>query len=171
MPTRSPDLISTGEAAALLGSSRQHVVDLCNRGELPALSIGRHRRVRREDVERFAARATVTQPLRREELLSLWLGRAVAAQVAGQPARSLEHARRNLELLERENPQARPLLRLWRQAIDEGPEAVMEVLTSRTPAAIDMRQTSPFFGLIPQEERDRVVGQFHEYWAQHRVRP
>jgi len=44
------DLMSTGEAARLLGCSRQHVVDLCVRGVLPFVSVGSHRRVRRTDV-------------------------------------------------------------------------------------------------------------------------
>jgi excisionase family DNA binding protein len=38
-------LLSTGEAAKILNSSRQHVIDLCDRGELPFVTIGTHRRV------------------------------------------------------------------------------------------------------------------------------
>ena len=45
------DLLTTGEAAKLLNSSRQHVVDLCDRGELPFTTLGTHRRVQRRDVE------------------------------------------------------------------------------------------------------------------------
>ena len=32
---RPDDLLATGKAAGLLGCSRQHVVDMCLRGELP----------------------------------------------------------------------------------------------------------------------------------------
>jgi excisionase family DNA binding protein len=43
-------LLTTGEAAALLGSSRQHVVDLCTSGRLPYQVVGSHRRLRRSDL-------------------------------------------------------------------------------------------------------------------------
>jgi excisionase family DNA binding protein len=50
--TGGPDeLLTTGEVAVLLGSSRQHVVDLWERGLLPYVRVGTHRRVRRADVE------------------------------------------------------------------------------------------------------------------------
>ena len=45
------ELLTTGEAATLLNCSRQHVVDLCDRGDLPFTTVGTHRRVRRSDVE------------------------------------------------------------------------------------------------------------------------
>jgi excisionase family DNA binding protein len=51
-------LLSTGEVAHLLGSSRQHVVDMCTRGELPFLWIGRHRRIERSDIDRLLARVS-----------------------------------------------------------------------------------------------------------------
>jgi excisionase family DNA binding protein len=38
-------LLSTGEVAGLLGVSRQHVVDLCDRGDLIFVRVGSHRRV------------------------------------------------------------------------------------------------------------------------------
>jgi excisionase family DNA binding protein len=47
----SGDLLTTGEVAQVLGCSRQHVVDPCRRGDLPFVSVGAHRRVRRADVE------------------------------------------------------------------------------------------------------------------------
>ena len=47
----SSEWMSTGAAARLLGTSRQHVVDLCTRGALPYTSTGTHRRVRRSDLE------------------------------------------------------------------------------------------------------------------------
>ncbi len=57
------ELLTTGEAAALLNSSRQHVVDLCERGELPFTTVRTHRRVRRADVEAIRTR---TQRLTRD---------------------------------------------------------------------------------------------------------
>ena len=38
-------MLRTGEAARRLGVSRQHVVELCNRGRLPYVTVGAHRRM------------------------------------------------------------------------------------------------------------------------------
>ncbi|MPY81460.1 MAG: helix-turn-helix domain-containing protein, partial [Actinophytocola sp.] len=35
-------LLSTGQAAEVLGCSRQHVVDLCSSGQLPYVTVGTH---------------------------------------------------------------------------------------------------------------------------------
>ncbi|MGH3537959.1 MAG: helix-turn-helix domain-containing protein [Pseudonocardiaceae bacterium] len=55
-------LLSTGEVARLLGSSRQHVVDMCTRSELPFLWVGRHRRIERSDIDRLLARVHRVDP-------------------------------------------------------------------------------------------------------------
>jgi excisionase family DNA binding protein len=45
------DLLTTGEAAAILGSTRQHVGNLIKRGDITSTLVGKHYRVRRSDVE------------------------------------------------------------------------------------------------------------------------
>ncbi|HET6560423.1 MAG TPA: helix-turn-helix domain-containing protein, partial [Marmoricola sp.] len=42
--SESEDLLTTGEVAKILNSSRQHVVNLCSAGELPYTTVGKHRR-------------------------------------------------------------------------------------------------------------------------------
>ncbi|MDN5771951.1 MAG: helix-turn-helix domain-containing protein, partial [Microlunatus sp.] len=39
--------LTTGQVAQILDVSRQHVVDLCDRGDLPSTRGGSHRRIRR----------------------------------------------------------------------------------------------------------------------------
>jgi len=158
---RDPDLLTTGEAAALLGCSRQHVVDLCARGDLPCLTVGTHRRVRRADVEALAtapvgARGRARRP---EQVRSLWLHRAVAGRLARDPERVLRRARRNLERLERAHPagtSSRWLAR-WRRLVEEGPEAVMRVLGAESAEADELRRNSPFAGVLPDAERLAIL--------------
>src|SRR3990172_13442224 len=95
---QTADLLTTGQAAALLGCSRQLVVDLCERGELRSTSIGSHRRLRRGDVDTYARRRT-RGSLTPDQLRSLWLHRAVAGQVAAAPGPALELARENARFL------------------------------------------------------------------------
>ena len=159
---RTPELISTGQAARLLGVSRQHVVDLCDRGRLAYERAPVHRRVRRDAVDAMRKRHELT----REEMRSLWLNRAVAARVAQDPAGVLARARSNLDRFERvhEGSTVTRWLERWRRLLDAGPESVMEVLTSTAPEAAELRQNSPFAGVLPEHERQAVLDSFAAYW-------
>src|SRR5262249_3555319 len=153
-----PDqLLTTAEAAALLGSSRQHVVDLCERGELPYVRIGTHRRLRRSDVESLAGPG-----LTRDQLKALWLHRAIAGRLVRHPDRTLAKARANLGRLKEvhTHEMAARWLDRWQVVLDSGTEAVLEALTSRAPYAIELRQNSPFAGVLTEAERRDVLAAF-----------
>ena len=154
--------MTTGEAARLIGCTRQHVVDLCDRGALRCKRTPIHRRVYRSDVESLARRRS---GMRREELRSLWLNRAVAAHLARDPVAVLAHARKNLERFEQIHTGSGVAywLRRWRDLLDQGPEAVMETLTSTTPDAADLRQNSPFPGVLSDAERQQTLEAFSKY--------
>lgn len=156
MSAESDDLLTTGEAAKLLNASRQHVVDLCNSGDLPFTTTGRHRRVRRADVEALRTR---TQRLTRDQLKSLWLNHAVAGKLVADPEHILDQARANL-LRMRATPsrgQASRWLDVWETLLDGPVEDVMETLTSRSPRARELRQNSPFAGVLDEAERAGVL--------------
>ena len=124
-----------------------------------------HRRLLRSEVEALARpRRGVT----REELRSLWLNRAVAGHLARDPQRVLMRARRNLERFSQihSGSTVEHWLKRWQNVLDQGPEAVMETLTSTTPEAADLRQNSPFAGVLPQRERRAVLNSFARYWKQ-----
>jgi excisionase family DNA binding protein len=158
------DLITTGEAARHLGSSRQHVVDLCERGELSCRRTPVHRRLLRSEVD---ALARTRKGLTREEVRSLWLNRAVAAHLARDPERVLRRARKNLARFAEIHARGSvaPWLTRWELVLDQGPEAVMEVLTSTAPDAAELRQNSPFPGVLAQKERRDVLESFARYWS------
>ncbi len=150
------DLLTTRQAADVLGCSRQHVVDLCAAGKLPHTRIGTHRRIRRGDLEAFVA----IRPLRREELRSLWLHRAVAGKVVADPVRAIATARGNIRRFREIQPRARAWLDAWDRILDAGPERVLETLTSPTREAIDLRQNTPFVGLLSDDEQQSVIAAF-----------
>jgi excisionase family DNA binding protein len=163
--SRVDDLLTTGEAAALLGSSRQHVVDLCDQGLLPYLRVGSHRRLRRGDVE-----AVLHPELTRDQLKALWLHRAVAGHLVVDPDAVMTKARGNLERLQRVHPSGMAAVWLgqWRELFDEGIESVLDMLTSRLPLAVELRQNSPFAGVLPDDERRAVLAAFAKHWrAEH----
>jgi excisionase family DNA binding protein len=149
------DLIRTGTAARILGTSRQHVVDLCSRGALRSHGAGRHRRLKRDEVE-----AMVEDRRTREERKSLWLHTVVAGRVARDPRGTLERARVNLVRMRAAHGAAAPWLGRWEQLIAAGPERVIRTLVADTPEARELRQNSPFAGVLTDDERLRVLAAF-----------
>lgn len=117
-------------AAVDLGTSRQHVVDLCTRGVLPFTSTGTHRRIHRHDVE-----ALSSVPLTREAERSLWLHRAVAGHLVGGPGAVLTTARENLARMQAVHASGMSAVWLsaWEVLLDAGVDAVLDTLTSRAP--------------------------------------
>src|SRR5437899_9286789 len=150
MLTSDGELLTTGEAALLQRSSRQHVVDLCERGLLPYVRVGTHRRLRRADVA-----AVLRRELTRDQLKALWLHHAVAGRLVADPDRVLSKARTNLDRLRQLHSQGMAAMWLdrWRVILDEGVEAVLDALTSRTSHAVELRQNSPFAGVLSETER------------------
>jgi excisionase family DNA binding protein len=154
-----PDhLLTTGEVAELIGSSRQHVVDLCERGALSCESVGTHRRIRASDALAFQ-RIGVGEGLSKEARRSLWLHTAAAGKVAAAPVRSIELARRNLDKLLTAHPrgEAARQLRQWERLLGGPVDDVLDVLTSRSARAVELRQNSPFAGLLTDRERRLVL--------------
>jgi excisionase family DNA binding protein len=148
-PPAGDDLLTTGQAAEILGTTARHVVNLCLRGELPYTLAGTHRRVRRADVTAFAARAAANRG-----------GPLTDDQLAAEPDRSLETARTAVERLLARDPDGARWLRAWLDLIDRGPEAVMRTMTSTDPLARELRQNSPFLALLGTDERRAILASF-----------
>jgi excisionase family DNA binding protein len=157
--TRANQLLTTGEAARLLRSSRAHVVDLCLRGLLPYVKVGVQPRLRRADVE-----ALIEPALTREQLETLWLHRAVAGKIVQDPPALLAAAATNLRRLRRMHPEGRAWewLDRWQAVLDEGVESVLDALTSSGEYAVELRSTSPFAGTLSEAERRAVLDAFAE---------
>ena len=153
------DLLTTGEAAKVLGTSRQHVVDLCERGDLPFVSTGSHRRIRRADIEALRTR---TQRLTRDQRRSLWLGYAIAGKLVADPAGVVGKARRNLDKLRQIHARGagRRWLDEWERLLEGPLDDILEALTSRTPRARELRQNSPFAGVLTESERQDLLSSF-----------
>ena len=104
--------------------------------------------------------------LTREAERSLWLHRAVAGRLVADPDRVLGLAAQNLQKLERVHPSGMSAawLAQWRIVLAGGADAVLDVLASRSQLAVELRQNSPFAGVIPEDERMAVHHAFREHW-------
>lgn len=159
MREESANLLTTGQAAALLGSSRQHVVDLCTSGRLPYQVIGSHRRVRRSDVARLMEGAGA---LTRDQQRSLWLHRVVAGKIALDPVRTTSVARRNLAHLRSQHPRGAVTADFdeWETLLDGPVDVLLATLVSPSRAAVELRQNSPFAGVLTERERAKALAAF-----------
>lgn len=155
------EFLTTGEAARLLGTSRQHVVDLCSKGRLPYQMVGTHRRVSRHDIDEIRR---CPRELSREQQRSLWLHRATAGKLALDPSRVLRQARRNLTRMRQVHPKGAVRARFdqWQALLDGPPDVLLDVLGSRSSLAVELRQNSPFAGVLTESERARALRAFYD---------
>jgi excisionase family DNA binding protein len=166
-------LLSTGDVASFLGVSRQHVVDLCDRGDLICVRVGSHRRVPRSELDRLLG-AVHAGELTRDQERSLWLHRAVLAELVENPEDILARAGGNLQRLRAQHTgrgMTARWLDKWQEVLDAGVDAVADVLTSQRPAALELRQNSPFAGVISEEVRSRVLASFVRHWRRDHGQP
>lgn len=162
-------LLKTSEAAQILGVSRQHVVNMCDRGEMVCVHVGSHRRVPSSEVERVTSRR-----LTREEERSLWLHRALLSPLLTEPDTVVSAARENLRRwsgMHRRDGMAGWYFTKWQRVLNDGLDAVMHVLTSPSEDAREMRQNSPFAGILPEATRVAVLRSFKDHWDREHERP
>lgn len=97
---------------------------------------------------------------------ALWPHRAVAGRLVSDPDAVLAKAAANLERLRQIHPHGMALIWLdrWQTVLDAGVEAVLDTLTSRAPDAVELRQNSPFAGVLPEAERRTVLSAFADRW-------
>lgn len=156
-------LLKTGIVAQMLGVSRQHVVDMCDRGEMACVRVGTHRRVPLREVENITSKR-----LTREEERSLWLHRAVVPKLLVDQESVISKARENLRHwrgLHRQGGMTLAYFTMWERVLNGGLDAIVEVMTSRSEEARDMRQNSPFAGSLSDKTRARVLRSFNEHWT------
>lgn len=161
---REMDLLSTGDVAARLGVSRQHVVNMCDRGEIDHVLVGKHRRVPAREVTRILGTGPV---LTREQQRSLWLHPALMTPLMTSPDEVLDRARANVERWRSEHRSDGMTVRYldaWERILDEGLDAVLDALLSAAPEACELRQNTPFAGALDDATRVQVLRSFKNYW-------
>lgn len=98
----------------------------------------------------------------RDQLRSLWLNRAVADKLVSDPAAVIAIGRRNLAKLRQVHTQG-PVVESfdkWEKLLDGPVASIVAVLTSEADDAIQLRQNSPFAGVLSPAERADVLSAF-----------
>jgi transcriptional regulator with XRE-family HTH domain len=96
--------------------------------------------------------------LTREEQRSLALHRVIAARLAADPKRVRAKARRNLSVMRRANADgsAQGWLAEWDRRLCGPLAGVIDALVSTHQHARDLRQVTPFAGVLSDEERRAI---------------
>lgn len=102
----------------------------------------------------------VVPALSREDRRSLSLHQRIAEKVRSDPAPTLEKARRNLRRMAELHPQAASLFGEWEIILEQPPEFIARVITDPSPRYRELRQVTPFAGVLNTQERSEVYRQF-----------
>lgn len=113
------------------------------------------------------ARATGLDPvvsfvpaMTREDRRSLALHRAIADRLIEEPRRVLDRAHRNLTLMWDRSPHARGLLDEWREILSRPTDEIVEAMLDPGLRGRDLRQVTPFAGVLNAPERTGVYREF-----------
>ena len=96
----------------------------------------------------------------REDRRSLALHRAIADRLVDEPAGTLQQARRNLSAMWEQHPHARGLLREWDELLSLPIDEIVEEVLDSSLRGRDLRQVTPFAGLLTAAERTKVYRDF-----------
>lgn len=95
----------------------------------------------------------------RDQVRSLLLAHAIAGRIAEDPEGARALARENLRRMRESSSRgaARVWMREWERLLEGPLTELLTVLTSPSPRSRELRQNSPFAGVLSEEERRRVL--------------
>lgn len=135
---------------------------MCVRGEIEHVMVGKHRRIPQREVSRL-----LSPSLTREQEKSLWLHRALMTPLMTSPQEVIDRAFENITRWKSEHRSDGMTVRYlsdWEQILRQGLDAVMETIVSPRPEACELRQNTPFVGVLDSTTREQVLRAFKEHW-------
>ena len=94
----------------------------------------------------------------RVEEKSLAIHRQIAARLLSDPTTTLKKARSNLNLLRAaDRGNATRLLNEWSALLDQPVDEIVTAMLARTQQGIDLRQMTPFAGVLTDAERRKAL--------------
>ncbi|MGW8265937.1 MAG: helix-turn-helix transcriptional regulator [Longimicrobiales bacterium] len=114
------------------------------------------------DVAGLEATIGFHRPMTREERRSLHLHRAIARRLERSPELVLARARGNLSLMRKNHPEAEDLFLEWEVILNRPVSEMAPALTDPSPRSRELRQVTPFAGVLTAKERTEVYRSFRK---------
>ncbi len=149
-------LLKTGEVAEILGVSRQHVVNLADRGDVASVKVGAHRRIPRAEVERLQGTTRLTEGQEK----SLRLHQALIGDLLADPDLVIGKARDNIARWlpeQRADGMTASYLHQWERILDGSLERIIDALNATDEGSRELRENSPFAGVLSPERRTKIL--------------
>lgn len=108
------------------------------------------------------ARLEFVTAMSREDRRSLALHESIAQKLSQNPDATLRQARRTLDLMMKTHPHAAPLLNEWGGILRLPVSEIVEILLDPSPRGRELRQVTPFAGVLSVRERVRAYRHFSE---------
>lgn len=153
---RSQAGVTQKKLATLAGTSQPTIASYEARKKSPTI----------ETLERLAKSLglevtfSFVSALTREDLRSLAYHEAVVEKLKRDPAMVLAKARDNLKMMSAIHPDAKRLFDLWAQWLDFPLDDLIHYCLDSSLLARDMRQVTPFAGLLSARERSEIIRKF-----------
>lgn len=112
------------------------------------------------EVVGFEATIGFHRPMTREERRSLHLHRAIARRLERSPELVLARAWGNLSLMRKNHPEAENLFLEWEVILNRPVPEMAPALVDPSPRSRELRQVTPFAGVLTAEERAEVYRSF-----------
>lgn len=153
--------VTQARLAAMVGTSQSTIAAYESGSKSPTLRTVHRLAVALGLVPDIRFVATLT----REDRRSLAYHQVIAERLRRNPGQIVEKARRNLKGLQTLHPHAAHLLSLWAAWLDLPSTMLTEEIMGTSELARDMRQVSPFSGVLSAAERRRVLAGFRAEMA------
>lgn len=106
------------------------------------------------------ARLEFVTAMSREDRRSLALHESIAQKLLEDPHAAIRQARRTLDLMMKTHPHAAPLLTEWDRILRLPVPEIVNILLDPRPRGRELRQVTPFAGVLSARERAQVYRHF-----------
>lgn len=148
--------LTQAELASMAGTSQPTIAAYEAGRKSPSVATLR----RLADAAGMEMNAAFHPPMTREERRSLHLHGAIASRLMRDPEAILRTARRNLDLMRARHPAAESLLREWEVLLGRPVRELASALVDSSPRGRELRQATPFAGVLSASERAEVYREF-----------
>jgi transcriptional regulator with XRE-family HTH domain len=155
---RSESGITQNQLALMAGTSQPTIASYEAGNKSPTL----------ETLERLAesqgleVAISFIHPLTREDLRSLAYHRAVVEKLKSEPTAVLRKAHLNLKMMTKKHPDVKKLFDCWKQWLALPVDQLVIFCLDTSLFARDMRQVTPFAGVLSAKERVDILKKFRK---------